>query len=136
MSRTTAANSANSFLQRSRLLGAVLTLLYAAVAVMLFVATHLPLEFRFFLICLLCREWQQRFSILTQFCGEFFIHINGECRIDGVPYKVSRVLFFSRYLIILELKAPSGVRRLPLVCDAVPDRAFRHFSRVCLAIER
>ncbi|WP_306418274.1 protein YgfX [Grimontia sedimenti] len=135
MSSTTAANSVNTDIQPSRLLKVGVGLIYALAAFTLFVASAIPLEAKVLLLCLLIREAHTQLSFFTLHGGELFLNIDGVCRLNGDNFHVSRVRFFSRHLVVLELTSPFECRRLALAYDAFDSDTFRHLSRVCLVLK-
>ncbi|STO42601.1 Protein of uncharacterised function (DUF1434) [Grimontia hollisae] len=108
---------------------------YLLAAGLLFAASALPLEVKSLLLCFLLREVRGWQTLAAQNRGELSLHIDGTCRYQGQEYNVVKRVFFSRYLIVLDIARNGENRRLVLSFDAFPPYAFRHLCRVYLALK-
>lgn len=103
---------------------------------LLFIATGLPLEAKALATCFLLAEWRCCRQKLYDLVGDFSFHIDGICHYKNVEYHVVKVHFFSRWLILLDIKKDKTSIRLPLCFDAINSTDFCHLSRICLALRQ
>lgn len=101
---------------------------------LLFFASALPLEAKTFGLALLLAERKLHVEKKGALPDSFFLHIDGVCRFQGDEYRVKRVHFFSRYLLLIDIEKDQKTRRLPIAFDAVTPTDFCHIRRICLAL--